>query len=379
MPHIFAKNLKKISFPIKSEEVEFLFQVDDLIACKIGNKNFFISVRQKGDNYLIKYDKITRPVSSILKKSYKEFVKLTNATIITSNVDGIKDKIPNVSDYMLTINNNFEFDKEIIVEIGFGSGTHLLHLAKTYPDKIIIGIEIHKPSIEQILRRCEHENITNIRVIDYDGRLVLSKISSNKVHSIYVHFPVPWDKKPHRRVISEYFINESIRVLKKDGFLHLRTDSDNYFEYSFNEFMKLNKNDLQIYKNRNLEVVSKYESRWKKMEKNIYDIFLKNQEVSKELNTEFDFSFDCLDASKAQKKAYIFDDFVIHFERIEKIDENNYLLKVTMGAFERPEHLYIIAGLKSYYFNKPIEHKLNQKAHNTLKGILKCQEKQEQE
>jgi tRNA (guanine-N7-)-methyltransferase len=372
MPHLFINKINDIEFPVKSGDVEFLFKVDDLVACKVENKTFFISVRKKGDKYLLKYDKITRPVSSLLKKAYKEFVNLTDSNIITSNVEGITDKITNTEKYMIKINDKFNFDKEIIVEIGFGSGTHLLHLARTYPDKIIIGIEIHKPSIEQILRRIKHENITNIRVIDYDGRLVLSKINSNKVHSIYVHFPVPWDKKPHRRVISKYFINEAIRVLKKNGFLHLRTDSDNYFEYSFNEFMNLNQNELKIYKNRNLEVVSKYESRWKKMEKNIYDIFLINNDISKDLDENFDFSLGCLDATKAEKKAYLFDEFVIHFERIEKIDEENYLLKVTMGAFERPEHLYIIAGKKSYYFNKPIEHKLNQKVHNKLKGILKC-------
>jgi len=373
MPHLFIDKIEDIKFPVKSGEVEFLFRVDDLIACRVEDKTFFISLRKKGDKYLLKYDKITRPITSLLKKVYKEFVKLTNANIIYSNIDGIKDKIPNVSKYMLTINDEFNFEKELIVEIGFGSGTHLLHLAKKYPDKIIIGIEIHKPSIEQILRRIQHENITNIRVIDYDGRLVLSKIQSNKVHSIYVHFPVPWDKKPHRRVISQYFINESIRVLKKSGFLHLRTDSDNYFDYSFNEFMKLNKNELKIYKNRDLEVVSKYESRWKKMQKNIYDIFMINNEISEELNENFDFKLGCLDAKKADKKAYIFDEFVIHFEKIEQIDDNNYLLKITMGAFERPEHLYIIAGENSYYFNEPIKHKLNQKAHNKLKEILKCQ------
>jgi len=371
MPHLFVKNIKEIKYPVKSAEVEFLFKVDDLIACKINDKTFFISVRKKGEKYLVKYDKITRPISSMLKKAYKEFTNLSEAEIITSNVEGIKDKISN--EYMLTINDKFEFDKEIIVEIGFGSGTHLLHLAKTYPDKIIIGIEIHKPSIEQILRRIQHENIENIRVIDYDGRLVLSKISSNKVHSIYVHFPVPWDKKPHRRVISKYFINEATRVLKKDGFLHLRTDSDNYFEYSFNEFMKLNQNELKIYKNRDLEVISKYETRWRKMEKNIYDVFLINKTISDELNEKFDFTFTCLDAKKANKKAYIFDEFVIHFERIEKIDKEKYLLKVTMGAFERPEHLYIIVGKESYYFNEPIHHQLNQKVHNKLKEILECQ------
>jgi tRNA (guanine-N7-)-methyltransferase len=137
--------------------------------------------------------------------------------------------------------------------------------------------------------------------------------------------------------------------------------------------MKLNQNELKIYKNRELGVVSKYESRWIKMEKNIYDIFLINNEISEELDNNFDFSFGCLDAKKIKKEPYIFDEFLIHFEKVAKIDDENYLLKVTMGAFERPERLYIIAGKESYYLNKPLEHKLNQKVHNTLKGLLECQ------
>jgi len=370
MPHLFIKDYKKPKYPSKIDGVEFLFGVDDLIACKIKDRKFFISLQQRGDKYLLKYDKITRPLSSELKKAYKAFIKLTNAEVLSSNIEGIKDKQPN--EYLLNIDDNLDFD-EIIVEIGFGSGRHLLYLAKKYPEITIIGIEIHKPSIEQVLKRCEIENITNIRIIDYDGRLVLSKIKSNKVHSIYVHFPVPWDKKPHRRVISEYFINESIRVLKKGGFLHLRTDSDNYCWYSFNEFMKLSKNELKIYKNKELEVSSKYEDRWKKLNKNIYDIFMINETISEELVEDFDFTLGCLDVSKAQTKAYVFDDFVIHFEKIIQIDDKHTLIKLTMGAFERPEHLYIIAGEDSYYFKTPIAHKLNQKAHNKLKELLSCQ------
>jgi len=371
MPHLFIKDLKEIKYPTEKNGVKFLFKVDDLIACEIENRKFFISLQERKDKYLLKYDKVTRPISSYLKRAYTEFLALSKAEILSSNIDGIKDKQPNK--YLITIDDNLKFNNSIIVEIGFGSGRHLLHLAKKYPDKIIIGIEIHKPSIEQVLKRCENENITNIRVIDYDGRLVLSKLDSNKVHSIYVHFPVPWDKKPHRRVISEYFINESIRVLEKDGFLHLRTDSDNYFEYSFNEFMKLQKNELKLYKNRDLEVSSKYEDRWKKQNKNIYDIYMINNTISDELNENFDFSFECLDINKADTKAYIFDDFVIHFEKIAKINDKQTLIKLTMGAFERPEHLYIIAGKKSEYFNMPVFHKINQKAHNKLKEILSCQ------
>jgi tRNA (guanine-N7-)-methyltransferase len=374
MPHLFIKKPKELLYPFKKDKVEFLFKVGDLIACKVEDRKFFISLQQRGDKYLLKYDKITRPLSSQLKQAYLTFIEATNVEVITSNIDGIKDRTK--SRFLLSLEENLNFEnQEIIVEIGFGSGRHLLHLAKKYKDKIIIGIEIHKPSIEQVLKRVELEGIENIRVIDYDGRLVLSKIESNKVHSIYVHFPVPWDKKPHRRVISNYFINESIRVLKQGGFLHLRTDSDNYFDYSFKEFMKLNKNELKIYKNRELEISSKYEDRWKRLKKNIYDIFMMNETLSPNLEEEFDFNLGALDASKAKKKAYLFEQFVIHFERVLPIDSDKSLIKLTMGAFERPEHLYIVASKSgdSYYFNRVIEHKLNQEAHNKLKEILSCQ------
>ena len=56
MPHLFIDKFKDIKFPIKSGDVEFLFKVDNLIACKTDDKTFFISVRKKGDKYLLKYD-----------------------------------------------------------------------------------------------------------------------------------------------------------------------------------------------------------------------------------------------------------------------------------------------------------------------------------
>ncbi len=53
-------------------------------------------------------------------------------------------------------------------------------------------------------------------------------LTSNKVEKIFVHFPVPWDKKPHRRIFSNEFINEALRILKIKGTLELRTDSRKY-------------------------------------------------------------------------------------------------------------------------------------------------------
>jgi len=134
---------------------------------------------------------------------------------------------------------NFPTEREVRIEVGFGSGRHLLHQAANNPDILFIGIEIHRPSIEQVLKQVVIQELDNVMVLDYDARLFMELVPSNIVGKIYVHFPVPWDKKPHRRVISTTFIEEARRVLKVGGTLELRTDSENYYAYSYETFIAL--------------------------------------------------------------------------------------------------------------------------------------------
>jgi len=365
MPHVLIDNIKDIKYPVKIDDVEFLFSAENLIGVKTDNSKFLIKIIKRENGYLVKYDKITRPLISEIKKAYKAFVKINNAKILFENIEGIKEKIPNKN--LLDITS--DLSNIDIVEVGFGSGRHLIHLAKENPDKIILGIEIHKPSIEQVLKRCDHENISNIRIINHDARIILSKIPSNKLDAIYVHFPVPWDKKPHRRVINNDFINESIRTLKKEGFLHLRTDSDNYFNYSFNEFMKFSEIDLKVKKNMPYFISSKYEDRWKRQNKDIYDIYMINHTESEELNEEYDFSFECK-LSNLDFKPKIYDKFVVHIEKVFKIDENRELIRATIGNFNRPEHIYILNQEKPEYFKAPAFIKENYLAHKELKRLF---------
>ena len=141
------------------------------------------------------------------------------------------------------------------------------------------------------------QNLDNLLVLDYDARLFMELIPSNIVGKVYVHFPVPWDKKPHRRVISTSFIEEARRVLKVDGQLELRTDSENYYAYSYETFINFQKTILHINKNKDIAISSKYEDRWKKMEKNIYDVTMINEEESDKLSQEGSFEFSTVGLS----------------------------------------------------------------------------------
>lgn len=395
MPHILFEKKDLINTPSSIDGVDFEFiaksynfttkerKTEYRIALKHQDKDFMLSLKPKDHNYMIKADKITRlsPVT-LMKNALNAYVKLNEANVLFSNTNNVKLKEELQNEYLKDINyfvNDFKTDKEIQIEIGFGSGRHLLYQAKNNPDVQFIGLEIHYPSIEQLLKHLELNNITNVLIVNYDARLFMEFIESNKVGKIFVHFPVPWDKKPHRRIYSNEFVNEALRILKVNGTLELRTDSRNYFDFCMELLTNLPKGKITVDINKDLEVSSKYEDRWKKQGKNIYDVILLSQSEDAPINLNFDFSFDFsidfdVTLKTIETNSIIKKDFFIHVEELYTIENKNNsgLIKVTMGNFDRPvtKYLYVNDGMISYYQGNPLPTSSNINAHKKLKEIL---------
>ncbi len=388
MPHLHIEEFKELELPCQKDGVSFNFyakntKYDDelLISTTVEDEDFFLLLKDDENKTLLKTDKLTRPASTHkVHKALLTYADESKLDVISSNVH---TSVKNMHLQKVTALKKIEYFadsfpdvKDVAIEVGFGSGRHLLHQAKKNPDTLYIGIEIHRPSIEQVLKQINIQELDNILVLDYDARLFMELVPSNIVSQIFVHFPVPWDKKPHRRVISTSFIEEARRVLKVDGTLELRTDSENYYAYSYETFINFPKIALNIRKNSDIEISSKYEDRWKRMEKNIYDVTMVNDLESDELKIEGNFNFDkidydeqrLLDLSDVTKR---FDGGFIHFERVYKM-EDGVMLRVSMGSFDRPEHLYVIIrdGSASYYPQLPLRSKSNLNAHKFLNGVL---------
>jgi len=388
MPHLHIKEFKEISLPQKIDEVAFNFIANNanhsdekLISTTVDGEDFFLLVKEEENRSLLKTDKLTRPASIYnVHKALNAYAKVADLEVIASNVPESKKNVHLQEATALKkieyFAQNFPAEREVRIEVGFGSGRHLLHQAANNPDILFIGIEIHRPSIEQVLKQVVIQELDNVMVLDYDARLFMELVPSNIVGKIYVHFPVPWDKKPHRRVISTTFIEEARRVLKVGGTLELRTDSENYYAYSYETFIAFNKTTLHINKNRDIAVSSKYEDRWKKMEKNIYDLTMINDEESPALTIEGDFKFsqpklspDALIA--LHNKTVRFEGGFIHFERVYYL-RDGVMLRISMGSFDRPEHLYLIVKEDSvkYYPELPLKSRSNLKAHQELNKVL---------
>lgn len=388
MPHLHIKEFKEIEFPSQYDGVSFNFIAENanqkeekLISVTVDDDNFFLLVKDEEGKKLLKSDKLTRPASIYnVHKALLSYAKASDMTILSSNVVQNQKNIHLQEVRALKDINyfaaNFPKDREVRIEVGFGSGRHLLHQALNNPDILFIGIEIHFPSIEQVLKQITIQNLDNLLILNYDARLFMELVPSNIVGKVYVHFPVPWDKKPHRRVISTTFIEEAKRILKVGGTLELRTDSENYYAYSYETFIAFNKTTLHINKNKDIAVTSKYEDRWKKMEKNIYDLTMINDEESPELSLDGDFSFLDVKRSieellKLYKEIKRFEGGFVNFERAYTL-KDGIMFRMSMGSFDRPEHLYVIVKRDNtfYYPALPLKSKSNLSAHQLLSRAI---------
>ena len=350
---------------------------DELLGIEHGGEEFLLQLKPDDKAYLLKYDKVTRPLKvNLLKEALDRVSKELDLEILSSNIATSSVKPPLSSEYFKKIEDfeNMAYPKEkISVEVGFGSGRHLLHQAQKNPDTLFIGIEIHTPSAQQVLKQIELQKLDNIWVVNYDARLFLEMLPSNSCEQIFVHFPVPWDKKPHRRVISPSFQDESMRVLAKGGRLELRTDSDNYFWYALETFFSVPKVEVVVRKNEALEVTSKYEARWKRQEKDIYDVYVKCRQDSEPKVLNINFCFHDVKLTEGledtlPKKAMVFDGYFVHFERLYKTDDEKLLIKCAFGSFDRPEHKYILLDKNGcrYFVSTPVKTTVNFKAHQKI-------------
>ncbi len=381
MPNFQTRLLSPLEYPHVEDDVRFEWvaknKAETLILTKTQDEVFFIKQIERENNTLVKGDKLAKPSCvKVLQEALQKYQKASNSHPIYSNINSRKNRIEQDSQVLKDVDffalkyAKFCKDfKNIHVDIGFGSGRHLLFKAKQSLDDLFIGIEIHKPSIEQVVKLCKLKELKNVIVIDFDARVLMEFFESNQLSTIFIHFPIPWDKKPHRRVISDEFLSQATRVLKKGGKIELRTDSDNFFNYSLELFLKPSQTHVQIRKNKDIEISSKYEDRWKRLEKDIYDLTLINQEVSPVHPTPIPLTFDFkVENNNFKKETILKEGYFVHFQICYEIDEENFVWKVAFGDTACVQNCYVIVkDKKARYFPRNVyatKHNIN--AHKII-------------
>ncbi len=129
----------------------------------------------------------------------------------------------------------FGADRPLVLEIGFGYGQFLQHLARTRPDANIIGLEIANQCLDSAERAIDRKHLTNVRVIQSMAETALHHLFiPNSLSEVHINFPDPWFKKRHghRRLIQRDTLDVLVSRLQPGAMLYLATDIIEYAEMS---------------------------------------------------------------------------------------------------------------------------------------------------
>jgi tRNA (guanine-N7-)-methyltransferase len=121
----------------------------------------------------------------------------------------------------------------LVLEIGCGSGTSTLAMAKDEPGIDVIAVEIYRRGLAQLLCAIEREQVRNIRMIRGNALDVLQGlIAPGSLSGVRVFFPDPWPKARHhkRRLLQPATLNLIADRLMAGGVLHAATDHPGYAE-----------------------------------------------------------------------------------------------------------------------------------------------------
>lgn len=120
------------------------------------------------------------------------------------------------------------------LEIGFGSGEHLLAQARTHPSIHFIGVEPYLNGLIKVLAGIKTYALTNVSLWRGNGSSLLASLPAQSLEHVFTFFPDPWPKIRHhkRRLISTDFINALHAALCYDGVFHFTSDINTYVNWT---------------------------------------------------------------------------------------------------------------------------------------------------
>jgi tRNA (guanine-N7-)-methyltransferase len=122
----------------------------------------------------------------------------------------------------------FKNNNPLVLELGCGKGEYSVALAKKYPNKNFIGIDIKGARFWRGAKTAVEEGIPNVAFLRTQIELIEYAFAKNEVDEIWITFPDPqikYKRTKHRMTNAE-FLNRYKTILKPEGVVNLKTDSE---------------------------------------------------------------------------------------------------------------------------------------------------------
>ena len=169
----------------------------------------------------------------------------------------------------------FGNDNPVCLEIGCGMGGFAKGFWQIFPNLNLVAVEKLSNVIVSACEKCQ--DCKNVRFLNAGAEYLEKYIAPHSVDTIYLNFSTPSQKKTyaHRRLTNPRFLNSYQRLLKAGGKVIQKTDDDDFFAWSKEQFEKCNwqivaiTTDLHNSPYAKNNIVTEYEQKFLDVGKNI--------------------------------------------------------------------------------------------------------------
>ncbi|MBL4929849.1 tRNA (guanine(46)-N(7))-methyltransferase TrmB [Fuscibacter oryzae] len=123
------------------------------------------------------------------------------------------------------------------LEVGFGGGEHLFHMAQNHPDVAIIGAEPFVNGIAMLLGKIRAAAVTNLALHPGDVRDLFDVLPAQSLSKVFLNYPDPWPKARHhrRRFVTPGYLALLASRMKPGAEFRVATDIPDYVRQTLEE------------------------------------------------------------------------------------------------------------------------------------------------
>ena len=145
-------------------------------------------------------------------------------------------------------NDFFKNNNPLVLELACGRGEYTVGLATKYRDKNFIGVDKKGARMWKGGKESLNAQLPNVAFLRTQIGLIKYFFEKNEVDEIWITFPDPQPARSqvNKRLTSPLFLDFYKHILKPNGLVHLKTDSESLYEYT-----------LEVIENLQYEVVEK--------------------------------------------------------------------------------------------------------------------------
>ena len=140
----------------------------------------------------------------------------------------------------------FKNDNPITLELGCGKGEYTLGLARKYPNRNFVGVDIKGHRFWRGAKTAQKESLTNVAFLRTRLEFIERYFEKDEVSELWITFsdPQPKDEKGTKRITSPIYIERYKNILKPGSLIHVKTDSVLLYELSKDGYLEKGYNIL---------------------------------------------------------------------------------------------------------------------------------------